>query len=76
MQRGAGEVGLEAAAHDFERIIEGEPQAGAQFDGDRLFERLEAGLQGVGRMRPVGDLAAPRPPAADRGLADAVLARI
>ena len=48
VQRGAGEVGLEAAAHDFERIIEGEPQAGAQFDGDRLFERLEAGCRGCG----------------------------
>ncbi len=59
-------------AHDFERIIEGEPQAGAQFDRDRLFERLEAGLQGVGRMRPVGDLAALAPAiGGDRGLADA-----
>ena len=37
MQGGAGNVGAQAAAHDFQDVVEGERQAGAQFDGDRLF---------------------------------------
>jgi len=69
VQGGAGDVGAQAAAHDFQDVVEGERQAGAQFDGDRLFLGGKAGGQGVRRGRAIGHVMAVLP-APDGGLAD------
>jgi len=74
VQGGAGDIGAQAAAHDFQSVVEREPQPGAQFDGDLLFFGGKAGGQGVGRGGAIGHLAALFP-APDGGLADAEFAR-
>ena len=48
MQGRAGDVGAQAAAHDLEDVVEGEFEAGAQFDGDLLLFGREGSGQSMG----------------------------
>jgi hypothetical protein len=72
VQRGARDVGSEAAAHHLQGVVQRQPQPGAQLHGDLLLLKGEPGGQDVRPRRAVEPVLA-RLPSPDRRLADAQL---
>ena len=74
MDRAARELGIEAAPHDLDDIVERQCQPRAQLADERLFYRREADRQVLGRVRAVVDRGTATPAAYGR-FADPELGR-